>query len=63
MNVEKKALYPYSIFIQKQPGSRFTSINSQVKLPDDFLIIWNYPQTLEIVNSGWKMKDELNEDK
>ena len=63
MNVEKKALYPYSIFIQKQSGSRFTTINSQVKLPDNLTVIWNYPQALEAMNSGWKMKDELNEDK
>ncbi len=63
MKVEKKALYPYSIMIQKQPGDRNTTIDSNLKISDEFSAVWNYPQTIDMDDSGWQVRDELNDDK
>jgi hypothetical protein len=63
MSVRKKALYPYSLLVQKQPGARFTLINSKVSLPDGYEAVWKYPSSLEFEVLGWEVKENLNSDK
>jgi hypothetical protein len=48
--------------IQKQPGMRFSSVESTLVAPEAMKTAWKYPASLEAIN-GWEVKEELNEDK
>ncbi len=64
LNPNQKELAPYALLIQKQPGAPASTIKSLLKLPQNFKIIWHYPQDEKQFNSdGWKIIDKLNEDK
>ena len=60
--VEKKDFYVYSLMVQKQPGMRFSSIESSVVQPESLKTAWRYPDNLPVTN-GWQTSGELNEDK
>ncbi|MFH1661830.1 MAG: DUF4012 domain-containing protein [Candidatus Falkowbacteria bacterium] len=62
-NDEQKQLYPYSFLAQKQSGSLNSSINSKLKLPNNFKPIWNYPDELEVDDAGLAISDDLSMDK
>lgn len=61
--VEQKDLFVYSLLIQKQAGSRFTTIQTKFDLPDGFKSLWNYPKDLKLNDNGWSFKEELDTDK
>jgi len=63
INPEQKLLYPYALLAQKQPGSMNSQINSVLKLPDNFDIVWHYPDEININPGGWIIKDDLLVDK
>jgi len=63
LNPEQKLLYPYALLAQKQSGSIASEINSTLKLPDNFNIIWHYPDGLAVVVDGWSISDNLATDK
>jgi hypothetical protein len=46
---EQKELYPYSLYIQKQPGMRpdDSRIESEIIFPDDYSMMWKYPEDRE----------------
>lgn len=63
LNPEQKLLYPYALLAQKQSGSIASEINSTLKLPDNFNIVWQYPDGLDVVDDGWSISDDLYTDK
>ena len=63
IKTENKDLFVYSLFIQKQPGSMFTSINSNLYLPANFKINWNYPADLSVNSQSWQLGEKLDSDK
>lgn len=52
----------YSLTFQKQPGSKSDSVSSELKLADNFQVIWRYPESSENIN-GYKVKDSLDGDR
>lgn len=58
-----KDYYPYSILIQKQPGSENVSINSKLQLLINGRLIWRYPKGINTESNGWQISEELNADK
>ncbi|MBD3248213.1 DUF4012 domain-containing protein [Candidatus Falkowbacteria bacterium] len=64
MKVEKKPLYAYSLYVQKQPGSRFVDIDSKLDAADVFAPVWGYPeQDQGSGNLFWNNKESLDRDK
>ncbi len=63
LNPEQKLLYPYALLAQKQSGSIASEINSVLKLPNNFNIVWQYPDGLAVTVDGWDISDSLEEDK
>jgi len=63
LNPGQKELMPYTLFAQKQAGSLGSEINTSLKLPDNFKIVWKYPSGLSLVPDGWYVSDKLNTDK
>ncbi len=61
-NKEEK-LQPYSLLIQKQPGSTNSSISSELIFSGKQDIIWKYPKELLISQNGWNLNTTLNKDK
>ncbi|MFW5888129.1 MAG: DUF4012 domain-containing protein [Patescibacteria group bacterium] len=59
---EEKELYPYSLYIQKQPGIKTDSstVKSEVIFSDRYSVIWNYPKGAE--NKEKKYEASLNSD-
>jgi hypothetical protein len=60
--VEKKDLYVYSLMVQKQPGMRFSSIDSSLKFSSTFNTAWRYPAELP-ASGGWEISTDLDSDK
>lgn len=58
-----KDYYPYSILVQKQPGSENVSINSNLKLLSKERLIWRYPKGINTESNGWQISEQLNTDK
>ncbi|MEA3464020.1 MAG: DUF4012 domain-containing protein [Patescibacteria group bacterium] len=63
LNPAQKQLFPYALLAQKQSGSMASKIYSTLKLPDDFKIVWRYPEGLPTAASGWRISDDLDVDK
>lgn len=63
LNPTQKKLFPYTLFFQKQAGAMPSEINSNLKLSDNFRIVWKYPKNLPTISEGWQISDELNIDK
>jgi len=62
-NPTQKQLFPYTLLVQKQSGSRPSQINSTLTLPNNFKIVWRYPEGLLTTNNSWQINDYLNTDK
>ena len=60
---EKKEYLVYSLLTQKQPGSLFSSINTELSLPDNYNIVWKYPDALTTDLHYWKDSLSLDSDK
>ncbi len=52
----------YSILFQKQSGSAGSQLISTVKYPDDYKVVWNYPENI-LDNGGVKLETDLKTDK
>ncbi len=63
INPSYNQYYSYSLYIQKQPGALASDINTSLSIPDNYKIIWKYPDNLNITSHGWQTSEELNEDK
>ncbi len=59
-NVEKSE--QYSLLIQKQPGALNTSIFSRLTINGGWKTMWNYPNDLELSESGWTYSGPLDTD-
>ncbi|MCK5320516.1 DUF4012 domain-containing protein, partial [Candidatus Parcubacteria bacterium] len=62
LNPEQKYLCPHALLVQKQPGSIGSEFKSELILPDNFIIKWQYGQEENEQNS-WLISDVLNTDK
>ncbi len=55
-------LLPYSLLVQKQPGSRPSEFTSRLRLPENIGVFWRFPENLA-GNSGWEISAPLDADK
>lgn len=65
LNIFKKnneKLAPYSLMIQKQPGTKNDTLRTSLKLSDSKEIIWSYGSD-SIGDKGWNMRGFLDGDK
>ncbi|MDP2736394.1 MAG: DUF4012 domain-containing protein [bacterium] len=63
LNPEQKNLYSYSFLVQKQPGMNSSTIMSELELNHGFEPIWKYPANLDSGENGWRVAEDLNQDK
>jgi hypothetical protein len=63
INPTRKELFPYTLLVQKQSGSKGSEIISNLKLPGNFKVTWKYPDYLNLAENGWEINDKLNTDK
>ena len=56
-------LAPYSLMIQKQPGTDNDIINSSLKIEGSQKIAWSYGLDSGLNDTGWFMRGALNRDK
>ncbi len=63
LNPGRKQLLPYALLAQKQAGSKGDKIISTLKLPDNFKIIWSYPENAAVKTDGWNISGSLNVDR
>jgi len=63
INPDQKELYSYSLLAQKQPGMNSSTFQSELKLSDNFKIIWQYPTGLTVNLDGWFRKEIFDQDK
>ncbi len=62
LNPREKNLYSYSLLVQKQPGMNSSTIESELRLGDNFKSIWKYPNNLNSNLNGWSITEDLNQD-
>jgi len=60
---EQKALYSYSLLLQKQPGMNSSTIESELKLGNNFQALWQYPVDLTVSAAGWFRQENFDQDK
>jgi hypothetical protein len=60
---EKKNYLVYSLLAQKQAGSLFSSINTELILPENFTIAWEYPEKPSFGLHYWKDSSAFDSDK
>ena len=62
LNTDAPQLSPYSLLVQKQPGSRPSEFTSRLILPEDLDVFWRFPENLA-GDSGWEINASLDADK
>jgi len=62
-NPHIKDIIPYSLLVQKQPGSLGSKFSSELILTKDMQAVWAYPRNLELKYNGWDLNDILLTDK
>lgn len=62
LNPSEKAVLPYSLLVQKQPGAAPSVFSSRLKLPVATEIIWRHPEDMNL-QDGWEVKTNLDRDK
>ncbi len=62
-NPNIKPLIPYSILVQKQPGSLGSKFSSKLILSKNMQAVWSYPSIVETEYGGWNVEDILLTDK
>ncbi|MHB8903487.1 MAG: DUF4012 domain-containing protein [Patescibacteria group bacterium] len=62
LNPDKVDLLPYSLLLQKQPGTIPADFSSRLVLPDKIKVFWRYPDNL-LGDSGWEINTKLDRDK
>lgn len=59
----ERASASYSLLVQKQAGSAGSQLISSIKKPDDYKVIWNYPENISDGAGGIKIETDLKTDK
>jgi hypothetical protein len=54
---------PYSLLVQKQPGSIGSKLTSTLKLPANMNIVWHYPADLKTSEKNWEADTDLSVDR
>ncbi|MDP2944190.1 MAG: DUF4012 domain-containing protein [bacterium] len=62
LNADAPQLLPYSLLVQKQPGSRPSEFTSRLRLPDNLNVFWRWPEDSGGPN-GWEISAPLDSDK
>ena len=62
LNPDTKTLYPYSLMVQKQPGTKVGDLTAHLTLPPGYNIFWRYPDNLS-GQTGWDIAASLDGDK
>jgi len=62
LNADAPRLSPYSLLVQKQPGSRPSEFTSHLRLPENLSVFWRWPENLA-GRDGWEISTPLNADK
>lgn len=62
LNADAPQLLPYSLLVQKQPGSRPSEFTSRLRLPDNLNVFWRWPEDSSGPN-GWEISAPLDSDK
>ena len=62
LNPDTKIFYPYSLLVQKQPGTKVGDLTAHLALPPGYNILWRYPDDLS-GQSGWDIATPLSGDK
>jgi len=60
---ESKKLTPYSLLVQKQPGSKGVKIHSRLNLANNYEILWTFPRDVEEKNKAWNYSGNLIKDR
>ncbi|MFH1583244.1 MAG: DUF4012 domain-containing protein [Candidatus Falkowbacteria bacterium] len=63
LNPGENNLYSYSLLVQKQPGMNSSTIASELELNHGFESVWKYPANLDSDQNGWRITEDLNQDK
>ena len=58
-----KKVAPYALLAQKQPGSPGSEFTATLALPDDYGVVWRYPDDKAIGARGWKISADLSVDR
>ncbi len=62
INADAPQLLPYSLLVQKQPGSRPSEFTSRLRLPDSLNVFWRWPENSSGPD-GWEINAPLDSDK
>lgn len=62
---EQTELYPYSLYIQRQPGTKPDTVQmeSELILPSNYSFVWKYPKKVELQQYSAGLRANLNKDK
>jgi len=63
MNATDKPADTYSLLAQKQSGSLGSKLTAEVSYPDNFNVIWNYPDEISKEAQALKLDTDLKTDK
>lgn len=63
VNPENNSRHAYSLLAQKQPGMNASTITSELKLSDNFEVVWNLENSLNTGPNGWFKEENFNQDK
>lgn len=61
LNGDAPELLPYSLLLQKQPGSRSSQFTSRLDLPESLKVFWRSSEDL-MGDNGWEISAPLNAD-
>lgn len=61
LNTDAPQLAPYSLLVQKQPGSRSSEFTSRLRLPENLSVFWRFPENLS-GQDGWEISAPLDSD-
>jgi hypothetical protein len=59
MNPIRREVVPYSMLVQKQPGSLGSYFESKLALTDSYKPAWVYPSDLETSDNSWNYSGQL----
>lgn len=63
LNSENKPVDTYSLLAQKQSGSRGSAFDSKVIFPENYKVVWKYPDTSDISGNELQFSGDLKRDK
>lgn len=63
LNSEPRLVMPYTLLLQKQPGSLGSKFRSILKLSPPFRLEWNYPENMSTTPGSWELNGDLSVDR